>query len=65
MNKTGKTTKGYTTVYMPDHHRADKRGFVLEHILIFEKETGIKIPDGCCIHHINGDRQTIGFKIFA
>lgn len=57
MNKSRKTNKGYIIVFMPDHHRADKNGFVLEHILIFEKETGIKIPDGCCIHHINGDKS--------
>jgi len=49
-----KTTKGYNLVKMPGHHRADSKGYVLEHILIFEKETGIKIPENCCIHHLNG-----------
>ena len=26
----------------------------MEHILIFEKETGVKVPNNCCIHHLNG-----------
>lgn len=54
--KGGKTTtsKGYRLVKMPEHHRADNKGYVLEHILIFEKETGIKVPENCCIHHLNG-----------
>ena len=49
-----KTTRGYTLIFQPDHHRADSRGYVLEHILVFERETGISVPDGCCIHHLNG-----------
>ena len=48
------STKGYKLVKMPEHHRADSKGYVLEHILIFEKETGIKVPENCCIHHLNG-----------
>ena len=52
----GKATssKGYRLVKMPEHHRADSKGYVLEHILIFEKATGIKVPENCCIHHLNG-----------
>lgn len=49
-----KTAKGYKQVNMPDHHRADSRGYVMEHILVFERETGVKIPENCCIHHLNG-----------
>lgn len=50
----GKTTGGYNLIFHPDHHRADRRGYVLEHILVFEEATGISVPDGCCIHHLNG-----------
>lgn len=50
----GKTSRGYNLVLCPDHHRADSRGYVLEHILVFETETGISVPAGCCIHHLNG-----------
>jgi hypothetical protein len=49
-----KTSRGYTLIFQPDHRRADSRGYVLEHILVFERETGISVPDGCCIHHLNG-----------
>jgi hypothetical protein len=49
-----KTSKGYSLIFQPDHPRADSRGYVLEHILVFERETGIAVPDGCCIHHLNG-----------
>lgn len=49
-----KTSKGYILISCPGHHRADNRGYVLEHILIFENETGISVPDNCCIHHLNG-----------
>lgn len=52
-----KTSKGYITVYMPEHPRADNKGYVLQHIAVFEKETGITIPDNCCIHHLNFDKQ--------
>lgn len=39
---------------MPNHKRADSSGYVMEHIVVYEKESGIEIPDGCCIHHLNG-----------
>lgn len=48
------TTKGYKAIKKPRHPRADSKGYVLEHILVFERETGISVPYGCCIHHING-----------
>lgn len=51
------TAKGYKIIYAPDFHRADKNGMVLEHIYIFEKETGVEIPKGYCIHHINGKKD--------
>ena len=48
------TKAGYKQILMPEHKRADRSGYVMEHIVIFEKESGIEIPDGCCVHHING-----------
>lgn len=48
------SSKGYRLVRMPEHHRADSKGYVLEHVLVFETECGIKLPDNCCIHHLNG-----------
>lgn len=48
------TSKGYRQILMPNHKRADSSGYVMEHIVVYEKESGIEIPDGCCIHHLNG-----------
>lgn len=50
------TSKGYKQIYLPEHHRANKRGRVLEHIVEWELANGKRLPDGCCIHHINGDK---------
>lgn len=49
-----KTKKGYRLILCPEHHRADTAGYVLEHIFVWEKETGIRLPDNCCVHHLNG-----------
>ena len=51
------TRKGYRQVLKPDHPRADSGGYVMEHIVVFEQETGIVVPDNCCIHHLNGDKH--------
>ena len=49
-----RTSKGYIQILMPEHKRADKGGYVMEHILVYEKATGIEVPRNCCIHHLNG-----------
>lgn len=51
------SSKGYKLIYMPEHHRADKSGYVMEHIYVFEEYTGIKVPSNCCVHHLNGDKS--------
>lgn len=48
------TKKGYRQLLMPGHPRADRNGYVMEHIAVWEQETGVAIPDNCCIHHLNG-----------
>ncbi len=48
------TRKGYVQILMPEHKRADRNGYVMEHIVVYERETGIEIPPCCCIHHLNG-----------
>lgn len=53
---TRTTAKGYKQVLMPEHMRADKTGYVMEHILVWEKETGIPVPPSCCVHHLNGNK---------
>lgn len=49
--------KGYVLILKPENHRADKNGYVLEHIYVFEKHTGIKVPKNCAIHHLDGNKQ--------
>lgn len=50
------TSCGYKMVLKPNHPKADKKGYVLEHILVWEQGTGVSIPPNCCIHHINGNK---------
>lgn len=53
-----KTTRhGYRQILCPDHPRSDSNGYVMEHILIWEKETGVPVPVNCCIHHLNGNKS--------
>lgn len=47
-------TKGYRQIRKPEHPRANKIGYVMEHILVWEKHTNTVVPDGCCVHHLNG-----------
>lgn len=52
-----KTTKsGYRQILIPEHPRADSCGYVMEHIVVWERATGIPVPESCCIHHLNGDK---------
>lgn len=48
------TRKGYVMLHEPEHHRADKRGYVMEHILVWEKANGRELPKGWVVHHIDG-----------
>lgn len=52
-----KTKQGYVRRLVKGHHRADSSGYVLEHILVWEQATGIRVPEGCCIHHLNGNKS--------
>ena len=53
---TRKTAGGYRQLLMPEHPRSDKSGYVMEHIVVWEQETGMILPPGFCIHHLNGDK---------
>ena len=48
---------GYKMLLKPNHPKADKHGYVMEHIFVWEKETGVSIPPNCCIHHLNGNKS--------
>jgi len=45
---------GYLLVYSPNHPRAQKIGYVMEHILVWEKTHNRPLPKGWVIHHLNG-----------
>lgn len=50
-----RTTKaGYRQILCPEHPRADSGGYVMEHIVVWERATGVPVPKNCCIHHLNG-----------
>lgn len=48
---------GYIHQKRVGHHRADKRGFVGQHILAFEDHYGVKVPRGYTVHHKDDDRS--------
>lgn len=52
------TDDGYVRILAPKHHRADKYGFVLEHIYVMEEKLGreITFEDGH-IHHIDQNKS--------
>lgn len=42
---------GYVLLKMPSHHRANKRGYVREHIVVWEEANKRSVPLGWHIHH--------------
>ena len=46
--------KGYILIHKPDHPRANKFGYVSEHIINWEIANNKPLPDGWIIHHLNG-----------
>lgn len=51
------TASGYLAWRMPDHPNANRRGFVMEHVLVAARALGQPLPRGAQVHHIDGDRQ--------
>lgn len=48
---------GYIQIYLPDHHRASRQGYVLEHIVVAEKKYNRKITRQEAVHHIDRNRS--------
>lgn len=48
---------GYVMVRMPEHPKASRRGYVREHILVWEQANGRPLPEGWHVHHRNGIRD--------
>ncbi len=49
----GFDSSGYIFRWVPEHPRAVK-GYVREHILVWEEYHQKQLPKGYCIHHLNG-----------
>lgn len=47
-------TSGYIYAFAPDHPRATKDGYVLEHRLVAEQMIGRYLTSGESVHHKNG-----------
>lgn len=48
---------GYILVLCKDHPRANRHGYVLEHILIAERALGHYLPGGAAVHHVDGNKS--------
>jgi hypothetical protein len=62
--KGGKIIKGcgYYGIWNPDHERADNQGYVYEHTLVYESNTGVLPQKGEVIHHIDLDKLNNDFS---
>ena len=51
------TSNGYVQLLMKDHPRSDLNGYVMEHIVVWERETGIPVKPEFVIHHLDGNKK--------
>jgi len=45
---------GYIRIRQPDYPRANKDGYIFEHILVWEQIHNKQLPKGWIVHHLNG-----------
>jgi hypothetical protein len=48
------TSGGYIMIYLPSHPRADRRGYIYEHIVVLEDKLRRKLKSREISHHLNG-----------
>jgi len=46
--------RGYVLIHRPNHPKADRHGYIREHLLVWEEHHKKALPEGWVIHHING-----------
>ncbi len=46
-----RTDSGYIKLHVPEHPRADAKGYVQEHVLVMEKHLGRYLADDEVVHH--------------
>ena len=47
---------GYVRLLKPEHNRANKRGYVYEHLVVMENYLNRPLDKHETVHHLNGDR---------
>jgi hypothetical protein len=47
----------YVRVYAPDHTRANRRGWVYEHVFVAQRALGKPLRRGAEVHHVDGDTR--------
>lgn len=57
MGHKKKRGDGYISVYLPDHPKSNKDGYIMEHILVMECLIGRHLKDDEVVHHKNGIRD--------
>ncbi|MCJ7828256.1 MAG: HNH endonuclease [Dehalococcoidia bacterium] len=48
---------GYIRVLNRTHPRAEKSGYVYQHIVVWEEANKMSLPEGYAVHHLNGIRH--------
>lgn len=56
------TNRGYAKIKAHEHPRRDRDGYVLEHIVVVEKEIGRFLYEGEVVHHIDGNKTNNDIK---
>lgn len=56
------TNRGYVKVLDHGNPRADRDGYVLEHIVVMEKKLRRILSKGEVVHHKNGDKKDNGLR---